>query len=273
MTPSTPSPRDLAGGWAITAREGFTDAARYLRSIPLDEWNGPTGCTKWTIRDLAGHIVGEAVWFPNLVRGATRGEPAHSMQLYEDLKKLPEEELTDRIDASAAEIEFAIAEATPDDLHKEVDLGFTKMPVWQATSISAFEGVFHNWDARAGREPDTKIPTPWAQQVAYSMVEMAPWFAHRTALAGAQGTYLLQVGVGVGPITVSIQGDDLTVTQGATGTPDVTLHLDADQYVRLIAGRLKLDSEQGKQVQIDGDRGKLGGLGRVFAGIANEDQS
>jgi uncharacterized protein (TIGR03086 family) len=271
MTSSDVPKQDLARDRARTAREGFTDAAQYLRTVPPEEWNGPTGCKKWTIRELAGHIVGEAVWFPNLVRGATREEAPLPMQVYEDLKTLPEEELTDRIDSAAAEIEFSIAEATPEQLEKTVDLGFAKMPVWQATYIAAFEGVFHNWDARAGRDPSSVILTPWALQLANGMVEAASMVARRDALSGAQGTYLLQVGDGVGPITVRARDAELSVEAGATGTPDVTLDLDADQYVRLIVGRFKLDSEQGREIHIDGDRGRAGGLNRIFAGIANEE--
>jgi hypothetical protein len=106
--------------------------------------------------------------------------------------------------------------------------------------------------------------------MANGMVQTAPMIAHRKELAGRQGTYLLDVADGVGPVTVTIRDADLTVEQGTTGTPDVTLHLTADQYVRLIVGRFGLDSEQGRRIQIDGDREKARGLNRVFAGVANE---
>ncbi len=47
--------------------------------------------------------------------------------------------------------------------------------------------------------------------------------------------------MGWGPITLTANQGGLAVTAGANETPDVTLTLTADQYVRLIAGRLPLD--------------------------------
>jgi len=50
----------------------------------------------------------------------------------------------------------------------------------------------------------------------------------------------------------------------------VTLYLSSDQYLRLLAGRLPLDSEEGREIRIEGERGRAAGLNRIFGGIANE---
>ena len=57
---------NTARTYARTAGAAYGDAAGYLRTLPAAEWSGPTGCAAWDVRTLAGHIVGEAVWFPNL---------------------------------------------------------------------------------------------------------------------------------------------------------------------------------------------------------------
>ena len=76
------------------------------------------------------------------------------------------------------------------------------------------------------------------------------------------------MGDGVGPVTVTAQNGHLAVEQAEAGAPDVTLALSADQYVRLIAGRLPLDRvlEQ-RAVTAEGDSGRLLGLNRIFGGI------
>ena len=133
--------------------------ARYLRSAPEDAWSGPTGCARWTLRDLAGHAVGEAVWFPNLVRGVTQGEPPLPANHYESLKVVPAAQLADTMEEAARSIPPAIDAATADQLHKTVDVGFTKLPLWRATNLALIESVLHNWDASVGAMP----PLPYVR--------------------------------------------------------------------------------------------------------------
>jgi putative sterol carrier protein len=94
--------------------------------------------------------------------------------------------------------------------------------------------------------------------------------AHQGAVAGAAGRYLLEVGDGVGPITVVAHGDVLTVEKGAFGIPDVALYLSPDQWVRLVAGRFSLAGPvDAGAVRFEGDRDRFAGLNRIFGGIAN----
>jgi hypothetical protein len=211
------------------------------------------------------------VWFPNLVRGETEGEAPLPGSRYEELKQLPGQEIAGIMAKAAEDLEAAVTAATDENLQSPVDLGFTKMPMWRACFISALEAVLHNWDARARREEGATIPLPWALQVGNlaSLAQMAPMLAHRDGLAGADGTYLLDIAEGVGLLTVTVRDGNLTVERGGTQPPDVTLHLTADQALRLITGRLPLDSTEGESVHIDGDRDRARSLNRIFAGIGN----
>jgi len=262
------SPEELARTFAALASDGFGDTATYLRSLSPEAWSGPTACTEWNMRDLAGHIVGEAVWFPNLVRGATRSEPLYPAQLYEDLKVLPAGELVDRLMSAAYEVRSAIAEATADQLQQQVDMGFTKMPIWRASHVSANEAVVHNWDVRAGLDPAATIPTPWAQTLALGAIELARLIVSRRGSRQGPGTYLLQVGDGVGPVTVVARNGDVSVDRGNISTPDVTLHLTADQYIRVLEGRLDLTrAMQSREVAVNGDPARAKALNLIFPGI------
>jgi hypothetical protein len=140
------------------------------------------------------------------------------------------------------------------------------MPLGQATYVSMFEAVFHNWDARAGQQPGATIPTEWTLQLTMRAVEFVPFLTNRKGSAEAPGTYLLQVGDGVGPITVTASDGKVSVERGVEGKADVTIHLTADQYMRLLAGRLDL-SKESSDVAIEGDRARATGLNRIFQGI------
>lgn len=269
MTTQELSIEEYAHTCAQTTKEAFTASARYFRALPEDAWDDPTGSAKWNMRTLAGHIVGEAVWFPNLVRGVTVGEAPLPAHLYEDLKELPPFELADRTEEAAAAIQSSVEEATHDQLELTVNVGWLELPIWKATSISAAEAVLHDWDTRARREERARIPTPWAQALTKFMLDFGAILSHKDGARANPGAYLLQVGDGVGPITISVREGTVTVEEGETISPDVILYLSADQYVRLLAGRLDLASPEGREVRTDGDRDRAIGLNRIFAGIAN----
>ena len=268
MAGDQPPIEAVAHARAATAAEAYADLARYLRALPAQDWGARTGCSAWTMRDLAGHVVGEAVWFPILVRGVTRGERPLPDAVYEALKMLPAAELADRMERAARDIPPAVAEATPAQLHQSVEVGWTSLPLWQATALPVIEAVYHHWDARAGREPEAAIPTSWAVALAELLVEFAPLIAHQDGALAAPGRYLFQVGDGVGAMTITVQEGHVTVEHGARGTPDVTLHLSADRYVRLLAGRLDLARALDRgEAQLEGERGRALELTRIFAGI------
>ena len=268
MTAEQPSIEAVARAHAATAAEAYADLARYLGALPAEAWGERSGCSAWTIRDLAGHVVGEAVWFPTLVRGVTRGERPLPNAVYEALKTLPAAELADRLEQAARDIPPAVAEATPAQLHQSVDVGWTSLPLWQATALPVIEAVYHHWDARAGREPEATIPPSWAVPLAALLVEAAPLIAHRDGAIAAPGRYLFEVGEGVGAMTVAVQDGQVRVERGAPGTPDVTLRLSADRYVRLLAGRLDLARALDRgEAQLEGERGRALELTRIFAGI------
>ncbi|MFD4568355.1 TIGR03086 family metal-binding protein [Streptomyces sp. NPDC058475] len=48
-----------------------------VHAVRDDQWNAPTPCTDWSVRDLVNHLVGEQLWVPPLLRdGATVEEIA-----------------------------------------------------------------------------------------------------------------------------------------------------------------------------------------------------
>ena len=45
-----------------------------VRAVAPDQWDGPTPCTDWNVRELVNHVVGEDAWTVPLMRGASMDE-------------------------------------------------------------------------------------------------------------------------------------------------------------------------------------------------------
>lgn len=50
------------------ALELFTDRVHAVRG---DQWEAPTPCTEWNVRELVNHLVVEQLWVPSVLDGAT----------------------------------------------------------------------------------------------------------------------------------------------------------------------------------------------------------
>lgn len=57
-----------AHGTSLTGFDGV------VHQIEGHQWDAPTPCSEWTVRDLVNHLVYEQLWVPWLLRGATLEE-------------------------------------------------------------------------------------------------------------------------------------------------------------------------------------------------------
>lgn len=114
-----------------------------VRAVLPDQWDGPTPCSEWTVRDLVRHVVGAQRLVPWRLRGATA------------------EEVGDRFDGDVLGVDPVQAWARAssaargaflevDALRRQVDDGGRPIPAavygWRATG----DLTVHAWDlARA----------------------------------------------------------------------------------------------------------------------------
>ena len=60
---------------------------RAMHKVGLTDWDSPTPCTGWTVRDLVNHIVVEQLWVPDVLDGRTVDEVGDKFdgdQLHDD---------------------------------------------------------------------------------------------------------------------------------------------------------------------------------------------
>ncbi|WP_055591436.1 TIGR03086 family metal-binding protein [Streptacidiphilus griseoplanus] len=51
--------------------EALASFGRRVRAVGAGQWEAPTPCTEWTVRDLVNHLTVEQLWVPPIMDGAT----------------------------------------------------------------------------------------------------------------------------------------------------------------------------------------------------------
>ena len=111
-----------------------------IEGVKPDQWDNPTACEKWTVRDLAAHMVGGGTMFA----ASFRGEAAEE---YDGVDVLGD----DPAAAWARVIaDFEASADAPGAMERDVVLPFATLPAQVALDVAKFDLLVHGWDiARA----------------------------------------------------------------------------------------------------------------------------
>ncbi|MEV0440322.1 TIGR03086 family metal-binding protein [Streptomyces spectabilis] len=147
------------------ALDRFTDGVHAVRH---DQWDAPTPCDRWTVRDLVGHLVSEQLWVPPLVRdGATLeavGDAFDGDQLGPDPVAA-----WDRA-AAAARAAFRAPHALTGTVH----LSYGDTPARDYCAQMTTDLVVHTWDLARAIGADERLPD---ELVAAAARDVAPYAA------------------------------------------------------------------------------------------------
>jgi uncharacterized protein (TIGR03086 family) len=147
-----------------------------VNGVEPDQWEDPTPCTDWTVRELANHVVGEDRWTAPLMKGSTIEEVGDSL----DGDLLGDDPVRSALDA-AMEATTAVAEELPKDGTVHLSYGEERMSeyIYQL----AADHLVHAWDLAVATGQDRRLDP-------HLVSEVAGWFAEREDLyrgAGAVG--------------------------------------------------------------------------------------
>jgi uncharacterized protein (TIGR03086 family) len=147
-----------------------------LDGVGQDQWASPTPCADWDVRALVNHVVGEELWTPPILDGATI------------------EEVGDRFEgdvlgadpgtasrSAALQAVAAVDQRVPQG--GTVQLSFGETPVEEYVRQLTADHLVHGWDLAAATDQDRAMD-------AEVVTEVATWFADREELyrsAGAVG--------------------------------------------------------------------------------------
>lgn len=125
---------------------------RRVHAVRDDQWQAPTPCTAWSVRDLVGHLVAEQAWVPALVRdGAT--VDAVGDRLDGDLLGSDPVAAWEAV-ANASRAVFA----EPGALDRTVHLSFGDMSADDYCAQLVTDLTVHTWDLSRAIGADEQLP-------------------------------------------------------------------------------------------------------------------
>ncbi len=136
-----------------------------LTSITEDQWELPTPCPDWTVRQLVAHIVAENRWTVPLVEGQTLAEIGSRF----DGDLLGDDPIAAAL-AAAQTAENVVLERLPQG--GKVHLSYGEEELGEYVRQLAADHLIHGWDLAAAIGGNTTLDP---QLVA----EVAAWFAER----------------------------------------------------------------------------------------------
>jgi uncharacterized protein (TIGR03086 family) len=147
-------------------------AAR-VGAVGDDQWDAPTPCRGWTVRDLVNHVVGEDLWTKPLVDGLTIAEVGDRLE-GDLLGAAPAPRALD----AAEEATTAVRERLPEG--GVVHLSYGDEQLAEYVHQLAADHLIHGWDLAAATGADTQLDPDVLEAV-------GAWFAEREELYRGAG--------------------------------------------------------------------------------------
>jgi len=144
-----------------------------VESVRPEDWDGPTPCTEWTVRDLVNHVVGEDRWTGPLMEGRTIADVGDALDgdlLGSDPKASAQ--------AAADEAESVVAEKLPDEPVVHLSYGDEQGAEYVRQLIA--DHLIHSWDLAAAVGADRELDPGLVDAV-------SAWFAEREDLYRSAG--------------------------------------------------------------------------------------
>jgi uncharacterized protein (TIGR03086 family) len=167
--------------------ECWADRVNEVRS---DQWEAPTPCRDWNVRDLAGHVTGEDLWTTPLMRGSTIEQVGDRF----DGDVLGDDPIRTSL-AAARDAIRTVADVLPSGGTVHLSYGEEKMEEY--VHQLAADHLVHGWDLAVSTGGDKRLDPTLVHEV-------ATWFAGREELYRAGGV----IGPRAAP-TGELQGDFL----------------------------------------------------------------
>lgn len=223
------------GDWIDLARAGYQSLADDFAAVPADAWTAPTACVGWSVRDLAGHVVGA------MRSAASLRETASQQRAVKRRSKRTGEQEVDAMTAIQVERSAGLS----------VDAVVRELQALVPRAVAGRRRVppFVRRRARIGVEMGS-ISERWTLDYFLAAILTRDAWLHRVDLADALG---LPLNVGhvdraiVGdvavewcarhaqPVVLTLTGDaGGTLTAGSNGP---SIELDAIEFCRIVSGR------------------------------------
>ena len=146
---------------------------RTVESVGPEDWDAPTPCSEWNVRDLVNHVVGEDRWTGPLMESraiADVGDALDGDLLGDDPKASAR--------TAADEAEAAVAKHLPADPVVHLSYGDEKATEYVAQLVA--DHLIHSWDLAAAVDADRELDPTLVDEV-------GRWFADREEMYRSGG--------------------------------------------------------------------------------------
>ncbi len=150
--------------------ESWADRVNEVRA---DQWEAPTPCRDWNVRDLANHVTGEDLWTNPLMRGDTIEEVGDRF----DGDLLGDDPIRASLTAARDAIR-TVADVLPSGGTVHLSYGEERMEEY--VHQLAADHLVHGWDLAVATGGDARLDPSLVHEV-------ATWFADREELYRAGG--------------------------------------------------------------------------------------
>ncbi|MFF6833567.1 maleylpyruvate isomerase family mycothiol-dependent enzyme [Streptomyces sp. NPDC012438] len=255
-----PSLQNHADAWTHSVEA----IAELVQPLVEGEWNRPTPCPGWSVRDIVSHVIGmetEMLGDPRPIHSLprdlyhVRSDFARYMEVQVDVRRhhtAPE---------MTSELEYVLIRRarrlrnenrSPEHLIR-APLG-AEQTLEAAYRERAFDVWVHEQDLRAALGVPGNLDSPGAQVARDVLLEALPKVVAKDAGAPAPSAVVLDV---TGPVeflrTVRVDAEGRGSIDGAPSLgPAVSLATDWETYVRLACGRVRA-VDVADRVKVEGD--------------------
>ncbi|WP_167502424.1 maleylpyruvate isomerase family mycothiol-dependent enzyme [Streptomyces malaysiensis] len=236
-----------------------------VNPLAESEWNRPTECPGWSVRDVVSHVIGlecEMLGDPRPIHSLPRdlyhvtNELSRYMEVQVDVRRChTAPEMT-------SELEYTIIrrgrqlrneKRSPETMVRWP--GGTEVTLGEALTRRAFDAWVHEQDLRRALNKPGNLDSPGASITRDLLLSALPKVVAKDAGAAPHSAVVFDVH---GPMefmrTVRVGPDGRGTIDGSVSLgPTVTVTLDWETYVRLACGRVRPEAVSGR-LKIEGDQ-------------------
>lgn len=169
-------------------RDASDQFGRLVHAVGSGDWDNPTPCSEWSVRDLVNHLVNEALWVLPLLSGETIESVGNRF----DGDLLGDHPVAEWDNAQRQAVD-AVASA---DLGRTVHLSYGDVAGTDYIGQLTADLVIHAWDLARGIGADDDLDPA----LVHTTYEMAQRDAEQLAQSGLFGT----------PVDVPDEADEQT---------------------------------------------------------------
>jgi uncharacterized protein (TIGR03083 family) len=252
-------------------QSGHDDLAPLAASLSLEQLEGPSAASEWTVAQVLSHLGSGAVITAATLEAALAGRPHAGGEANQAVWARwnamgAQQQAAEFVAANTALLACYDSIDADTRRHLTVDMGFLPAPVDLATAarFRLSEFALHSWDVRVAVDPGAAVRPEAVDLLLDQVAMMIGWLAKPAALQGRPAN--LRVDLSDRQTTFG-----LTVAEAGSGlgdvptAPDGVLTLPAEAWLRLVYGRLSTERTP-TGVTTDGDIG-LDTLRQVFPGF------